>query len=416
MTKRFLILFLSIAALGLVANQYAQEKPPSKEQPAREQPANEILADQLAFAGHGMLFDKKVKQIKLDPAQILAMQNSIKQLALREKQPKEIMSQDKIVLKAEELLKTAKLTDTERILVGSEVLEKLLAAAPREIQARYGWRNKAMVSHHLQGRYEVLTTLAPGVLAILRTSGFFTPEPATTDYIRECRDQDVPIPPDWAESGTPWVRQGTLGTNLLQPGLVANVWTYSDPAKRGACIALPRGGGGGGSAAGIICQSATTGHACFWDNKLRSVEPEQFLGWRDRTLVIADLKDGSNLDQPCTQCHHGNNVYLMAPDDATWGKVLRGPLSGTRTGTFTTRLEASSDNQGGRARYIPITLPGGRPGWENNYSPVAGFCASCHEFPALSPIGVPGSGTLRMPPECATGPPDDRAAPCYGTP
>ncbi len=409
MTKRFLILLLSITALGLVAKEYAQNKQPSNQQPSAKQPSPQILVDQIAFAGHGMLFDQKLKQFKLDPATILKMQDSIRQLVLKEKKPNDLLVQDKSILQLEAMLKTIKLTDQERILANSEVLEKLLAAAPRPLQARYAWRNKVLVNHYLQLRPDWRTTLNPEVIRILRESGFFTPIKRTTDYMEQCRANDVPVPPNWAETGTAWVRQGTLSTNLLAPGGTANVWTYSDPARRGACIALPRGTGAAGDVSGIICQSASTGNVCFWDNKLRSVEPEQFLGWRGLTLVIADLKDGSNLDSPCTTCHHGNNVYLMSPDDPTWGKVLRGPLDGTRTMTFTTRVESSSDNQGGRPRYIPLT--GDRPGWENTYSSEGGFCAGCHEFPALS---VLGAGALRMPPRCATGTSDPSG--CYGTP
>lgn len=412
--KRTIILLLSITVLGLVVNQHAQNKQTSKEQPTKEQPSNQqpqILADQITFAGHGMLFDIKLKQIKLDPGTILKMQDSIMQLVLKEKSPYELMTQDKTVLKQQQLLKQPKLSTDERILINSEVLERLLEAAPQNIQTRYSWRNKALLNEALQRRYAMLTTLSPEVRDALRLSGFFTPAKATTDYIEDCRSHEVPIPPDWAESGTDWVRQGTLATNLLSPGRPAAVWTYSDPARRGACIALPREDGSVGSVAGIICQSATTGHACFWDNKLRSVEPEQFMGWSGLTLVIAELRDPTNLQsQPCTGCHHGNNVYLMSPDDPTWAKVLRGPLSGVRTLTFTTRVETSTDNQGGRPRYIPIT--GGRLGWENSYSPVTGFCAGCHEYPNLA---VAGAGPLRMPPGCASPSTSDPSR-CYGTP
>ena len=135
------------------------------------------------------------------------------------------------------------------------------------------------------------------------------------------------------------------------------------------------------------------------------MSPEAFLGWSGQTLVIANLKDGSNLNSACTGCHHDNNVYLIAPDDPTWGRVLRGPLNGTRTGTFTTRVETSSDNTGGHPRYIPITTLPPRTGWENTFS--AGTCAgSCHEQPSTSFTGP------SMPPACAAG----GVANCYGTP
>jgi hypothetical protein len=215
----------------------------------------------------------------------------------------------------------------------------------------------------------------------------------------------VPIPPDWAESGTPWVLQGTLTQNLLQPGEYAAVWTYSDPSTRGACIALPRGNGSVGTLNGFICQSATTGHACFWDNKRRG--SADAVGWRDLRLVISELQDGSNLakEENCTACHRGNNVFLISPDDPTWSKVLRGPLSGPSTGTFTTQVETSSDNQGGHPRYIPITTLPPRSSWENPFAP-GGCAGACHEL-HLGNFSVPQP----MPPTCNTAP-----GGCYGTP
>ena len=227
-----------------------------------------------------------------------------------------------------------------------------------------------------------------------------------TPYMAECRRLGVPIPPDWAETGTAWVLQGNLktsegGTNLLQGNQNAFVWTYSDPSVRGACIALPRGSGSAGSLAGIICQSASTGHACFWDNMLSTNQTPGGLGWSGQTLRISQLADGSNLSGAtgvCPQCHRGNNVFLISPDDPTWAKVLRGPLVTSPGSTFTTRVEASSDMRDGRPRYIPVTGVGvSRPGWENAYE-AGGCSSSCHEMPSTQ-----FSHYLKMPPDCAAG-------------
>jgi hypothetical protein len=205
----------------------------------------------------------------------------------------------------------------------------------------------------------------------------------------------VPIPPDWDESGKTWQQQGPLTTKLILSGIPAVVWTYSDPAIRGACIALPRGNGAPGSAAGIICQSATTGKACFWDNKLRSDGPmAPPLGWSGLTLRIGDLRDGSNLSENCTSCHRGNNVFLLSPDDPTWAKVMGRPAP--LSPTFTTRVATSpSDTSLGHPRYVPVS---GQPGWSNVApSPATGYCNSCHELPALTAAPA-------MPPRCATSP------------
>jgi hypothetical protein len=236
-----------------------------------------------------------------------------------------------------------------------------------------------------------------------------------TDYMAYCRKARVPIPPDWSLTTTAWALQGNLGTgrNLLQPGLGAFVWTYSDPIRRGACIALPRTNGGTrGGLAGVICQSATTGRACFWDSRKRDEnDPSKQvpipINWSTEGLKIAELKDGSNLNDPgsgrCTDCHRGNNAFLMAPDDPAWANVLRGSVATSPGSRFTTRVEASSDMSGGHPRYVPVTYPANRPDWVN--PPQAVGCAGgCHEdaqdFKSRD-SGIPD--TPPMPPACAPG-------------
>lgn len=223
-----------------------------------------------------------------------------------------------------------------------------------------------------------------------------------TAYMTSCRRHNVPVPPDWEESTTAWQLQGDLGqgTNLLAktPGENAFVWTYSGPV-RGGCIALPRQGG----LAGIICQGALTGYACFWDNKLRSDGPTAgSIGWQGKRLTISDLQDGNVLQENCTECHRGNNVFLMSPDDGTWAKLLRGPLVSTQGSTFTTRVERSSDVREGHPRYVPLSS---QPDWTNDFRPAAGrSCAQCHEMPDLSFGPGNTSGTFPpMPPACASG-------------
>lgn len=373
--------------------------------------AKPVLAETIAAAGHGKLFDRQMKEIRLTEHVIDALQRSIlaeiEAADLEPKDPRVRLAREE----AEKLLRAQKLQGDERLLVQGAVAAAALGGSGDDLTRRFGWRNEALLTHLLGRRGEkLLLEIRPEVLALLRRLGlvFEPPEvPATTDYIEDCRAHQVPIPPDWAESGTPWVEQGTLAENLLDPGGYAAVWTYTDPARRGGCVALPRGDGSPGSAAGIICQSATTGHACFWDNKLRGVEPEQFLGWSGLRLEIAALKDGSNLASACTGCHRGNNVFLLSPDDATWAKLLRGPLSGPRPGTFTTRVESSTDVRDGHPRYIPVTTLPPRVGWENSYVP-RGCAGDCHETPS-TPSNPP------MPPVCAAPSFSDPSG-CYGTP
>jgi hypothetical protein len=238
------------------------------------------------------------------------------------------------------------------------------------------------------------------------------PATAVTPYMRRCAKSGVPIPPDWAPSGTAWVFHGNLknGTNILQPGIDAQVWTWADPVFRGACIVLPRGGGGTrGGLAGTICQSAATGRACFWDSRKRNdndpTSAQPALDW-SQGLKLSELKDASNLTEPqsgtCPQCHHGNNAFLIAPDDPAWASVLRNTVLAA---TFTTKVEASTDMTEGHPRYVPVTNPTGlgRAGWEN-VKPISGCAGACHESLAF-PFNTTSLEALKssMPPTCATG-------------
>ncbi len=245
-----------------------------------------------------------------------------------------------------------------------------------------------------------------------------TRQDGDTDYMAFCRQQRVPIPPNWALTGTAWVYQGLLQTNLLIPGGDAHVWTYSDPVRRGAAIALPRGNGGQrGGLAGIISQSATTGRACFWDSRKRDdqdpLREMPKIDWGAEPLAISQLKDASNLTEEgsgrCPDCHRGDNVFLISPDDPTWAKVIRGPLPNSPGSTFTTRVESSSDRTGGHPRYVPVTYPANRPDWVNAFNfAQGGDCASCHENPIR---GFTGRPKMSPGPDCAG--PEKKVELCY---
>ncbi|MDF0674481.1 MAG: hypothetical protein P0120_09150 [Nitrospira sp.] len=263
------------------------------------------------------------------------------------------------------------------------------------------------------------------------------PTPAATlsvvsegNYLESCRAKGVPVPPDWKQSSSEWESHGNLKTILLTPNTLekvtvdettfASVWSYASPDVRGACIALGRSGG----SFQIICQSATTGYACFWGNDLRSPSTS----WNPETdeVPIASLRDPIQGFAPgtvlCTECHRGNNAFLYAPDDPTWATVLR--PEHTRP-TFTTRVEQSLDHGqltfGATTVTYPRFIPvGGKSMALNNPLPTTPGCSgSCHEshFEILEKNHTV-EGYVRIPrpmgPNCAAdSPPDDPTRNCY---
>ncbi len=253
---------------------------------------------------------------------------------------------------------------------------------------------------------------------------------ANENYIESCRAKGVPIPPDWKSSASEWENHGNLTTILLTPnGLdqtpidetsFASVWSYAPPQGRGACLAIGRNSG----SFQMICQSATTGHACFWGNDPRSPSTS----WAPQTpeVQIASLLDPVKgfppNTVPCTECHRGNNAFLYAPDDPTWASVLK--PTGPRP-TFTTRVEQSAQQGqltfGGVTvtypRYIPI---GGTSAVLTNPLPTSPSCSgSCHELHVeMLKKNYTVEGYVRAPrpmgPNCAANsPPDDPTRNCY---
>ena len=253
---------------------------------------------------------------------------------------------------------------------------------------------------------------------------------STGTYIDSCRAQGVPIPPDWKSSSSKWEHHGNLATILLTPnGLdqtpvdetsFASIWSYAPPQGRGACVAIGRSTG----SFQIICQSATTGRACFWSNDASSSSTS----WSRTTTAVAisSLRDPvqgfAEGTVACTECHRGNNAFLYAPDDPTWATVLR-PTQPRPT--FTTRVEQSSD-QGQLAfgsmtatypRFIPV---GGKAMALHNPLPTAPGCSgSCHELHLeILKKNHTAEGYVRIPrpmgPNCAhNSPEEDPTSNCY---
>ncbi len=250
------------------------------------------------------------------------------------------------------------------------------------------------------------------------------------NYLETCRTNGVPIPPDWTRSSSEWESHGNLKTILLTPNSLdeapvdetsfASVWSYAPPQRRGACIALGRSSG----SFQIICQSATTGYACFWGNDTHS--PNTRWTPESSEVRIASLRDPAqgfpSETVPCTDCHRGNNAFLYAPDDPAWATVLRPERARPM---FTTRVEQpishQPDSSGEATRSSPRFIPiGGKSmNLDNPLPTVTGCSGSCHELHvAMLKKNYSVEGYVRIPrpmgPNCAAhSPPDDPTRNCY---
>jgi hypothetical protein len=225
-----------------------------------------------------------------------------------------------------------------------------------------------------------------------------------TDYAQFCNSGGVPVPPDFSITGSAWTYQGNLTENLLKRGAAAQVWTWASPSLRGACVALPRDSGGPNEAAGIICQGAASGNACFWDNLDRTGNR---IPWATNTLQLDAIQDATVLGTACPACHKGNNAFLVSPDDPTWCRLLRGgrpdagcaPPDGANAGNFTLLVDPlvnplpQPESSVVHSRYTPLSGNPARSQWTN--AAVTARCSGeCH---------LKASGGFRrppMPPDC----------------
>ncbi len=369
------------------------------------------LAEKISIVGHGIIFDSEMNRIEIDSPLIPEIQDSMLGVIFNTYAgdlPKG--TADKLK-EAQRLLNSGDLNKDEKILVKSGIIDLLLQSAPEALASKYRWRNNLIASYYLtylDGKLDrdpdSVRPLRSGVMDFFPQvrPGSLASEEDGSAYLEECRSQAVPTPPIWEETGTDWVFQGELTQILLEPENGAGVWTYSDPTVRGACVAVQRGDGSFETTFAIICQSASTGRACFWDNELKDDTSGQHIGWKGLRLDPRLMRDGTDLpeEEACMECHRGNSVFIMLPDDPTWAKLMRGPLSGPITGTFTTQVESSTDNQGEHPRFIPIppTRPFGN--WENTFA-EGGCSGACHEAPPEKIMEFFVGTQVAMPPECA---------------
>lgn len=355
-------------------------------------------ADWIASAGHGAVFDAAGRPLGLDTEQVSEILASMADVLWRSSIEQVSGDTRSVLRSARKLLKARQFDPVDESLVRAAVVGQLLLEAPQTMRTQYSWRYRVVLTA-LHEDYVERAELLPDIARRLDIDifiDFLNGSGGTSNaYIDRCRAEGVPIPRPWSESSSAWIYHGQLKEKLILPSSEAHVWTYADPNLRGGCIALPRGNGAAGTAAGIICQSATTGKACFWDNILAGTSGP--IGWRGRTLNVADLRNGDTLIQNCTACHRGNNVFLISPDDATWAKVIR-PAQQSNVGqTFSTHVENTSI-----ARYEPVSS---QSDWANVQAPA---CLGCHERPPVGFEPIP----MMMPPSCRTS--DVLPGRCYG--
>lgn len=367
---------VGLAMIAFFVSSCYSDNVPKNQPPIVE--ANRLRFSAIAVAYHGMLLDQELKEIKLDRRGLEAMQDSIFQSLIAERRldPKDFkfpipnLSEIQSPLSKEAVYaftERADFSTDERLLAKLAFIQAGIDAAPSQERVELQWRfdvlNERLVGELNLGpepgarlRRGFTEALPPEIqqrLIALMAKWF-----RTTEYMAECRRNSVPLPPDWP-TGSGWVNRGTLPFkfNFLSSGPDTEVWVHETAG--GLCYALPRKNGAVVNLLGIICQSKSTGKACFWDN-IDAATSRRISG-EGITLAINRLKDGSNLAENCTNCHRGANAFIVHPETPLGSPSERDPL----------------------VRYSPI----GQVGWTNPpplSAQGSGACSNCHEIGGAS--------------------------------
>jgi hypothetical protein len=329
-------------------------------------------ADWIATAFHGELYDANLDRIEPDTETLMTMQESLFRTLYEQADLDrlyEVYGGD-----VSELFYAKGLDKQASLAVGIAAVSALLELADEKLRHRYDWRHRLIrreVGRLIKWHDIQINPAIRDLIVRWRIPrDWLFPVPVDNQYVQDCRDQGVPIPPDFPDSR--WTSQGTLAFSFIGQVSPTEVFAYKDPHVPGVCIALPRTSGGsysdGGSVSllGIICQSETTGKACFWDNI--DANGQRITG-TDVYLDIDTIKNGSNLAETCTNCHRGKNAFLIHP-----GTALDLGRSGAPGGPYDTDPSV---------RYTPI----GQAHWSNPGplampTPAAGesACDACHEI------------------------------------
>jgi hypothetical protein len=376
-----------------------------------------ILADEnepIAYIGHGAFFDHTGRQITptyefLDKAQdwyrakLLSSLNANKKAEFADFERRlndGLRAEGQARLVIQQRLLDWLVANSPQLLTGDrQTLGKLNALA-----SRLKWK---LPEPGRQNRSDEKFKLDPELENKLNLPAFkagsmnvlFATTNVGQQYINECMAAGVPIPPPinrmdpaglagWKIEGTiPPLKQFIVGG--LSP---AEVRTYQSFAPRGMCIALPRftnASKGTVRLDGVICLGQSS-KVCFWDNQMGGIGFD-FPAGTQIPIGVPDLS--INSDTPpkyqaggyellggsggvCTDCHAGQNPYIIHPMIDLGNGRLMGSLG---LPTFAP------------SRYDPL-VPAEWP--QNQRSHVAnlpGVCSNCHNT-----FGGPGGAFPRL--------------------
>jgi len=177
-------------------------------------------------------------------------------------------------------------------------------------------------------------------------------------YINECMAAGVPIPPPIGNLGVgQWLSRGFIPqAQQFIVGTPAEVRTFTSPA--GICVALPRYTDNSLATVrldGVICLGQASNNVCFWDNQMNGSAFTFPSGTQIPigvpNLAInpagqyqaggAELAVNGSVGGVCTDCHAGQNPYIIHPNANLGGGQLMGNLGTASSVRYDPHVAAS---------------------------------------------------------------------------
>ncbi|MEL7116702.1 MAG: hypothetical protein AAGP08_14155 [Pseudomonadota bacterium] len=369
--------------------------------------------DRIAQAGHGMLFGPEGDILLLSDDEAFELHAQLYEDAMATERERPDARLEDGIAYAFELLERPETTRDDVMFLRAMQVRMQVEMMSAELNSIFNWRNDGLQKTYMLGK----NYTPQGDYVALREflAGYWN-QWIVLPYEQECAAAGVPVPPKFGAASGIWTKHGRPAHNILAPGRWLEVWTWTDPNIRGACVALSRSSSSGTLlATGIICQGAETGRSCYWDSE----DPftRNLIYWDQGAKDITDIADGFELST-CIGCHEGNDAFLVAPDDPVWCRLMRGgqpgtsgntcgAMQGNTNGNFTLRVEGAVNQIVEptanpihiHSRHIPIGGPPSGLGWSNNAQPGCG--GACHVKPSMA-VTKPSAQTNlpSMPPNC----------------
>lgn len=177
-------------------------------------PKDVTPATMIAYSGHEKYFDHLARPIEVDDSLVLkteaSMTEQLLELGQQKLEPKKVSE----LLDAQKFAQSGELKPVQAALLQGTITSRLLEVADKRFLAQFEWRHRLLMR-----RYTAVTLNRDWMRfypvrfrLILERVGPWVLIPLSTDYVKRCRADDVPIPPQWSEANpNGWKLHSLLG-------------------------------------------------------------------------------------------------------------------------------------------------------------------------------------------------------------